>query len=482
MTAPSNLAVRVADRLGGLAAPWDVFAERSRRFEIHLSGPRVELTRGPIVLEGYGLRLLRATDGQTGVGFQASTDFSNNAIRTAVEEAEKFARFNRFPAPHPELPVGRPPTANGAKILDPALWSDPSGTLERFAVALVAAFDGRNGVVPSFSSVKATLTETSIANSTGLAHAYAHTVVETEVAVKAFGGPEGRPPGEYWFTDIERRLDPQALPTLTAEWSRFAEDARGAKSPPNGEVPVVLPPEVLAGIVPTVVRFRFGAAARLRGLAVEAGSQVGTEGLDVLDDGMFDWGVGSSPLDDEGTPSRKRTVISNGRAAELLSDVLHADALRITSTGNGARTGGMDPGTGFWRKFTRRPTPDASTLVIPAGDGGTDLEIIEQVDDGIWVQQIGWAQPDELSGRFGGEIRIGYRIRHGKLAEPVRGGTVGGAVVAREGAPSLLHDLSVIGSKPKLMGSLSSPTLLIRSLSVSGDDLAAATAVPGSPG
>jgi predicted Zn-dependent protease len=142
----------------------------------------------------------------------------------------------------------------------------------------------------------------------------------------------------------------------------------------------------------------------------------------------------------------------------------------------------MDPGTGFWRKFTRRPTPDASTLVIAAGDGGTDPEIIEQVDDGIWVQQIGWAQPDELSGRFGGEIRIGYRIRHGKLAEPVRGGTVGGAVVAREGAPSLLHDLSVIGSKPKLMGSLSSPTLLIRSLSVSGDDLAAATAVPGSPG
>jgi predicted Zn-dependent protease len=475
MSAPSNLAVRVADRLSGLAGPWDVFAERSRRFEIHLNGLRVELTRGPIVLEGYGLRLLRGIDGQTGIGYQASTDPSDEGVRSAVRDAEKFARFNQFPAPHPELPSGRPPTGNGAAIVDPALWSDPSGSLEGFAAALVAAFEGRKGVVPSFSSVKATLIETSITNSAGLVHAYTHTVVETEVAVKAFGGPEGRPPGEYWFTEIGRRLDSRPLPTVASDWSRFAEDARHAGSTPNGEVPVVLPPEVLAGIVPTVVRFQFGAAARLRGLGVVPESQVGAEGLNVVDDGTFDWGIGSSPVDDEGTAQRKRQLISNGRANELLFDVLHADALGAKSTGNGARTGGIDPSASVSRRFTRRPMPDASTIVIPAGDGGTDAEVIEQVEDGIWVQQIGWAEPDGLSGRFGGEIRIGYRIRHGKLAEPVRGGTVGGVVVAREGAPSLLQNLSVIGSKAELRGSLSSPTLLIRSLPVSGDDLTAAT-------
>jgi len=474
MSAPSNLAARVADRLRGLAGPWDVFAEHSRRFEIHLSGTRVELTRGPLDLEGFGLRLLRAVEGQTGVGFQASTDFSERGVRTAVEEAETFARFNQFPAKHPELPGGRPSTGDGAKIVDPALWSDPAGALERYGAALLAAFEGRNGVVPSFSSIKATLTEASVANSTGLTYAYAHTAVETEVAVKAFGGPEGRPPGEYWFSDLGRRLDPGPLPTLAADWARFAEDARRAKSPPNGEVPVVLPPDVLAGIVPAVVRFQFGASARLRGLGVVSESQVGAEGLDVFDDGLLDWGVGSSPVDDEGTPQRKRKLISNGRASQLLYDVLHADALGASSSGNGVRTSGFDPGANLWLKFTRRPAPEASTIVIPPGNGGTDAEIVEQVDDGVWVQQIAWAQPDEMGGRFGGEIRIGYRIRHGKLAEPVRGGTVGGGVVTREGTPSLLHDLSVIGSRPKLMGSLSSPTLLVRNLSVSGDDHAPA--------
>ena len=478
MSAPANLAVRVADRLRALPGPWDVFAERSRRFEIHLSATRVELTRGPMVLEGYGVRLLRALDGQTGVGYQASTDFSDEGVRAAVNDAEKYSRFNQFPAKHPELPSGHPPNGNGPRIVDPALWSDPAGALDRFAAALLAAFERRKGAAPSFSSVKATLTETSVANSAGFAYSYAHTAVETEVAVKAFGGPEGRPPGEYWFNDLGRRLDPEPLPTLAADWSRFAEDARHAKSPPNGDLPVVLPPEVLTGIVPAVARFQFGAAARLRGLGVVSDSQVGADGLDVVDDGWLDWGIGSSPVDDEGTPQRKRKILSNGRVGEILFDVLHAEALGAASTGNGFRAGGMDPSVGVWKRFTRRPGPEASTIAIPAGNGGTDPEVIEQVEDGIWVQQLAWAQPDELGGRFGGEIRIGYRIRHGKLAEPVRGGTVGGPVITRDGAPSLLRDLQAIGSKSKLTGSLSSPTLLVRSLTVSGDDHAPSPVTP----
>jgi predicted Zn-dependent protease len=468
----SNLAAGVADRLRGLPVPWDLYAERSRRFEIYVNGTQVELTRGPIVLEGFGLRLLTSNDGQTGVGYQASTDFSDEGIRSAIADAERFARFNRFPAKHPGLPSGRATVSNESKIVDSELWTDPSAALDRFGSALLAAFEGRQGVVPSFSSVKATLIETSLANSAGLAYAYAHTVVETEVAVKSFGGPEGPPPGEYWYRDVGRRLDSRPLPTFADEWSRYARDARYAKSPPNGAIPVVLPPEVLAEIIPTVVRFQFGAAARLRGLAVTPEAKVGAEGLDLFDDGRFDWGIGSSPVDDEGTPQRKRQLLSSGRAAELLFDVLHADALGASPTGNGARTAGLDLGTSSWRKFTRRPAPDASTIVLPAGSGGTDAEIIEQIDDGVWVQQIGWAFPSPLSGRFGGEIRLGYRIRHGRLAEPVRGGTVGGAVVATEGAPSLLHDLSAIGSNPRLTGSLSTPTLAIRSLPVSGDDRA----------
>jgi predicted Zn-dependent protease len=473
MSDPVNLASSVADRLRQLAPPWDVFAERSRRFEIHLTGSRVELTRGPMVLEGFGVRVLRARDDQTGVGFRASTEFSAEAIRAAVEDAERLSRFNQFPAKRPELPAPSPSSGTGGKIVDAALWADPARALERFAAALVAAFDGRKGAVPSFSSIRATLTETSIANSAGLSAAYAHTVAETEVAVKAFGGPEGRAPAEYWVTEAACRLDPASLPVRVEDWVRYAEDARRASSPPNGTLPVAFPPEVLAEILPAALRFKFTGSAALRGLAVAPGSRLAAEGLDVVDDGTLDWGLGTSPVDDEGTPQRRRRLITGGKATELLYDALHADALGGTTTGSASRVSGMVVGTDSWRRFTRGPGPDISTLVIPPGKGGSDSELIEEVEDGVWVQQIGWAQPDFLTGRFGGEIRIGYRIRHGKLAEPVRGGTVGGAVVAPDGSSSLLHDITAVGSTARLVGRLSCATMLVGSLSVAGDELAA---------
>ena len=108
-------------------------------------------------------------------------------------------------------------------------------------------------------------------------------------------------------------------------------------------------------------------------------------------------------------------------------------------------------------------------MVVEPGTGGSDAEIAEIAGDGIWLQQLGWASPDAISGAFGGEIRIGYRIRNGKLAEPVRGGTIGGTVVAPPGTPSLLSCISAIGSEARLVDDLSSPTLLVKPLTVAGD-------------
>jgi predicted Zn-dependent protease len=476
MSGHSDLAARVADRLRPVPGPWDVFAERSRRYEVHLNGPRVELVRGPIVLEGYGVRLLRTQHEKTGVGYQASSDFSEDGVRATVADAETIARFSEFPAKHPELPGGGPAPTSSAAIVDPALWANPSETLGSYVASLISEFEKKKGAVPSFGSVKATLVDTSLANSAGFESGYSHTLVETEVAVKAFGGPEGRPPGEYWFTGYGRRLQPELLPAQTADWARFAEDARHAKSPPNGELPVILPAEVLDGILPAVLRFQFSSAARLRGLAVERGAQVGTDDLDISDDGTLDWGTGSTPFDDEGSPQTRRTLVSSGKVADLLCDVLYGDALDTSTTGSGMRVGGDMLMGGPGRRFTRVPVPASSTLVLPAGKDGSDEELIQQAQDGIWVQQIGWAQPEPLSGRFGGEIRIGYRIRGGKLAEPVRGGTVGGVVVDRAGGPSLLRNIAGRGSRTAMSGGLTSPTLLVRTLSVAGEERPATTA------
>jgi hypothetical protein len=51
----------------------------------------------------------------------------------------------------------------------------------------------------------------------------------------------------------------------------------------------------------------------------------------------------------------------------------------------------------------------------------------------------------------------------------VRGGTIGGTVVAPPGTPSLLTSVAAIGSKARLVDDLSSPTLLVKTLTVGGE-------------
>lgn len=462
---PAETAFHIADRLK-IEGPWDVFAERARRYELHFNGRQIEMVRGPIELEGYGLRVFRYHDGKTRVGFLATTDLSEHGVSETAREATALGEYSTFPAGRVALP---PPGQRhpSVEIVDPRLWEDPAGTLQAYVDSLFHAFDGRREVAPSFGSVRATLTETSIANSEGLRVGYPHTTVEFEVAVKSFGGPEGAPPGEYWVNETSRRVTTATLAQRVDDWCRYARDVRRASPSPSGELPVVLPAPILSQILPMVIGARFTGWARLRQIAPEIGTPWGNESLDLLDNGLVPWGIASAPMDDEGTPQRSRQLLRQGRVAGILYDALHGAAFGTPSTGNSVRGIGI---TGYrdWRRFTGAPNDTSSTLEVRPGAGGTDTELIEAAHDGIWVQQLGWAVPDPISGAFGGELRIGYRIRGGKLAEPIRGGTVGGVVMAPPGAPSLLANLAAIGSHAELSESVLAPSVLVRPLTVAG--------------
>ncbi len=444
--------------------PWDVLGERQQRFELHLQGTEIELERGPMTVEGYGVRLFLPRDGQMGVGFQASTDVSAAGVATCVQDATAVAKTAEFPAKHLELPDGsaKPPSV---PIVDAKLWADPMGALRAYVAELLGAFDGRHGVVPSFGSVKAVLSEVTIANSAGLKIGYASTRVDLELAVKAFGGPEGAPAGEFWVNESFRRLEPKMLRGAVDDWCTYAADVRRAAQPPTGDLAVVLPADVLSGILPLVLGTRLSGAMRLRKIAPEVGTVVGVESLTVRNEGDYPWAPASSPYDDEGTPRSKQPLIEGGKVAGHLYDILYASALGAHTTGDGMRQG-MGPGGAL--RFAHSPGPTPSTLVVEAGKGGTTAEVVEAARDGVLVTQLGWASPDPISGAFGGEIRIGYRIRNGKLAEPVRGGTVGGVVLAPAGSPSLLANLEAIGSQPSLSAGLVSGTVLARPLTVAG--------------
>jgi TldD protein len=467
MSAESTpLAGTVADTLRShVQAPWDVFAQRLRRYEIHLVGRRVELLRGPILLSGYGIRVLRPANGGIQVGVGSSNDLTEAGMAAAVERASAASRFASFPAASVTLPSG-----GGAHrkldLTDLAVRDRAEESLQKFAAELLSRFDGMRDPVPSFGSVKASYVENSVANSSGEHAAWTGTGVDFEFAVKSTGGPEGAAPGEYWVNSHSRRLDAASLGIDVPRWARLASDMRRAKPPSTGEQSVAFPTSVLAEILPPILGYRLTGAAELRGLAPAVGSRIGSELVQLSDEPFLPWGSRSSPIDDEGSPHAPLLLLDGGIASARVYDLLHGSKFGRPSTGHGARVSALGDG----HRFAGGVTPSMTNLVLREGSGGTDDELAESVGEGIWLEQLGFPFPDSLGGTYGGEIRAAYRIRGGKLAEPIRGGTVGGSLLAAPGAPSLLAGVSHVGSRSTLVGGYSGPTVVAKGIAVAGPE------------
>lgn len=464
----SEAGFQVAEQLRRQAVPgpWEVLGERVDRYEVHLLGAKAELVRGPVRLEAVGIRLLRPRGEGVGVGFASTSDLSERSVRAAVEDAEASARQAMFPARDPVLP-GNPGGLPAVESADRANWEAPEESVTAFAQLLIDAFEGRSGVRPSFGAVQLLLGESTLANSAGLSHRASRTEASLEFAVTASGGPEGPAPGEYWAIPRHAtRLDATALSVRVDDWCRKAEEIRRAEPMSGGDQSVVLPPGVLADVLPVILGYRFTGAAALRGIAPKPGDRVADPRISLVDDGLLPRAIGSSALDSEGTPQRRRELIRAGIAGELLFDVLHSRTQAgASSSGNGLRYG-LEYGDPTYS--TSPPGVRPTTLVVSTGDLASDEEIAEAAGEGVWVDQLGYPFPDATGANFGGELRLGYRIHGGKIGAPLRGGTVGGLALAPEGTPSLFNSVVGLGRRSERAAHLDTPAIVSRGLTVGG--------------
>ena len=80
-----------------------------------------------------------------------------------------------------------------------------------------------------------------------------------------------------------------------------------------------------------------------------------------------------------------------------------------------------------------------TNTMIARGTSDPD-EILRSVKDGVFVKKMGGGQVDVVSGNFAFEITECYRIRDGKLAEPLRGATLVGQ------GPKLMSEIDMVGT------------------------------------
>jgi len=204
----------------------------------------------------------------------------------------------------------------------------------------------------------------------------------------------------------------------------------GADPAPAGTYTVVLSSDAGGTLIHESVGHGLEADLNLKGLSVYSGrigQKVASELITVVDDGRDPGQRGTAAMDDEGTPTDRTILIEKGVLRTYLSDRKHAEKLGIPRSGNARR-----------ESFRYLPICRMTNTMIERGESDPE-EILRSVKDGIFVKKMGGGQVDVVSGNFAFEITECYRIRDGKLAEPLRGATLVGQ------GPKLMSEIDMVG-------------------------------------
>ena len=162
------------------------------------------------------------------------------------------------------------------------------------------------------------------------------------------------------------------------------------------------------------------------------GQRVASPGVTIVDDGTIAARRGSLTVDDEGTPTSCTTLIEDGILVGYMQDRQNARLMGVKPTGNGRR-----------ESYAHQPMPRMTNTYMRAGDKDP-AEILESVKDGIYAVSFGGGQVDITSGKFVFGCTEAYRIRDGKVAEPIKGAMLIG------NGPDALTRVKMIGNDLEL--------------------------------
>jgi TldD protein len=236
---------------------------------------------------------------------------------------------------------------------------------------------------------------------------------------------------------------------------------------PAGEMPVVLGPGWCGVLLHEAVGHGLESDFNRKGTSAfsgRIGERVAAPGVTVVDDGAMEQRRGSLTIDDEGTPTGRTCLIEDGILKGYLQDRLNARLMGMEPTGNGRR-----------ESFAHAPMP-RMTNTFMLGGNDDPAELVERVGDGIYAKSFGGGQVDITSGKFVFSCTEAYRIRGGRIAEPVKGATLigdGPTVLTR--VKGIGNDLALdegVGICGKggqsVPAGVGQPTLLIEGLTVGG--------------
>ena len=442
---------------------YEIYCNQSSHFDVESKGGKIEALQTSWYL-GMAFRIL---DHQR-IGFSYAT-FSNpspaagenflNEMDRMIEDAISSARTTSkdrcfdfalpLKVPSPKLlifderleKISEKKKMEQAKYLEESAKSVDSERIKKVRKA-------------SYQDV---ISRTTLVNSNGLQFSYDHTLASVSVTAVADESGESE---MGWDFDVSHFFNDLNVKKVGRSAGRKALERLGGKRIPSGVYPVILRNEVASEFL-SLLAHSFLADQVQKGkspLKGKQGERFFSPLLTIVDDGTYPKGISSSPIDGEGMPSQRTSLVIQGEVTGYLYDRYWANRENLSSskpqsgsTGNSRRHGIKSP-----------PGVGISNLFVERGDQPLP-RLMENLFTGMVVEEVmGLHTVDPISGDFSLGCS-GDWIDKGKKIHPVKSIAIAGNLF------ELFRRVIGVGEDLRFFGGVGSPSLLIKELVISGN-------------
>jgi PmbA protein len=380
----------------------------------------------------------------------STTDFSRDGMESLVRRVVDAARYvaeDRC-AGLPETPAaadGGDLAADLEIYFDDVRARDPDEKMAdvRTMEAQTRAYDPRivNSNGSRLSDAVVTL---ALVNSRGFRGSYRATNASRGASPVAHDGPNKRTASYGSASRSYTMLEGAESIARTA--ARRVMEMFGARKPATMRVPVIFERDVAASVLSDLFSALTGANVAIGNsyFADRIGEKIGSDLVTIVDDGRLPQGLGTSPFDAEGTPTRKTVVFERGTLRTFLFDTYYARRLGASTTGNAAG-GGIGP-----NNFYLEPGAESLEQLIAATPRGI-----------LVLDTIGFAT-EYASGTYSRGAR-GIMIENGAPAYPIEEFTIASNL------RQMLAGIDRIANDLRFDGTVVAPSFRVAEMTVSGN-------------
>ncbi len=370
------------------------------------------------------------------LGFSFSTDLDND--EPIIKKALAVSKFGKelkdfiFPSP------GKAPDVE--KVFDPRLAElPPDYGVEGCEEIVRGAKEVNEDVNVTKGWVRYGLEQHYVVNSNGLESEDKVTYLFSEVdtVLKDKGVSTGTE--SYWSKLMD--ADFNAIGRESARWALMTQDPKDIE---GGKMTVLFHPMAIREMLEFILAPALYANRARKGESAysdKVGEMVAQGDISIYDDPTIPNGPNSGSIDDEGTPSSRTDIVSNGELKGFLYDSLTGSEFSEKSTGNALRVARLSQD----RQFKEPPVISARNFILEGSEKRLD-NLIGEVDQGVLINAIlGAHTSNPASGDFSVSSPRVVRIEKGELTHSISAVMLGGNL------PSLFSSVSGLGDDKKTM-------------------------------